>query len=77
MKLTAIDTIILNVITDVLREKCEGTFSEYSHAYRPERGVATALQQYCYYAEKYNYAAKIDPIACFDNIDRTVLQNAI
>ncbi len=37
----------------------------------------TALAQYCRFAEEYSFAAKIDPISCFDNIDRNVLKNAV
>ena len=77
VRTTATDAIIMNTITDVLCEKCEAEFSPFSHAYRTGRGVTTALEQYCRFAEIYPYAAKVDPVAFFDNIDREVLRDIL
>ena len=77
VKTSAADTVIQNAIVDSVREKCETLFSDSSHAYRPGKSIQTALEQYCRLAERCSFAAKIDPISCFDNIDRDVLKNAI
>ena len=77
VRLTALDTIIQRAILSVLAPKCEACFSNYSHAYRQGRGVASALRQYCEHGTQYPHAAKIDPTACFDNFDHEVLENAI
>ena len=77
VKTAAADTVIQNVIADTVREKCETLFSDSSHAYRPGKGVFTALEQYCRLAEGHSFAANVDPISCFDNIDRNVLKTAV
>lgn len=77
VRTTATDTIIQHTIVEATREKCEVEYSDFSYAYRIGRGVGTALQQYCRFAEKYTMAAKVDPVSCFDNIDREVLKSAL
>lgn len=76
-RLTALDTIIQNSIIDAVLETVESQFSEFSFAYRKERGVSAALQQYCSYSNEYSFAAKIDPVACFDSIDHSVLEDSL
>ncbi len=76
-KLAALDTIIQYAIIDVINPKCEEVFFPESFAYREGKGVGAAVELFCIYAGKYRYAAKIDPLACFDNIDYTVLRSAI
>lgn len=77
VKMTAIDTIIQNTFIDSIKEFCEEKFSDYSFAYRENRGVSSALEQYCIYAENYKFAAKTDPISCFDNIDKNILKERL
>lgn len=77
VKVTAIDTIVQNAIVDAVSEKCDDLFSAFSHAYRQDRGVGTALEQYCRFAEEFAFASKIDLVACYDNIDRGVLMQCI
>ena len=72
-KITAIDTVIQNVIMDVISPCLEQQFSDYSHAYRKNRSIETAVNQYCTYGSKYSVAAKLDPIACFEHIDHEIL----
>jgi CRISPR-associated endonuclease Cas1 subtype I-B len=76
-RLTALDTIIQHAMLDALSDPAETLFSDFSHAYRPNRGVATALEQYCRYGSGYHFAAKLDPVACFDNLDHHVLKETI
>lgn len=75
-RLTIIDTVIETVILEKISPVCESKFSEYSFAYRKGRGMGNALRLYCDYAGKYPFAAKVDPRACFDNIDIGVLEKA-
>lgn len=77
VRLTALDTIIQKAIIDAVSDVVESRFSDFSFAYRRERGVESALQQYCEYSNKYSCAAKLDPCACFDNIDHSVLHAAL
>ena len=68
-KLTAIDSVVQYAVADAIAEKCEAEFSPKSFAYRKGRGVSEAIELYCINARNYRLAAKIDPVACFDNID--------
>ncbi len=76
-RLTALDTIIQNSVIDAIEEKVEEHFSDSSFAYRSGRGVASALQQYLTYGSQYSYAAVLDPVSCYDNIDHSVLIEAL
>ncbi len=76
-QIAAVDTIIQNALIDAVDGICEAEFSPKSFAYRRGRGVAAAVEMFCTNARQYRFAAKIDPIACFDNIDYEILQKAI
>ena len=76
-KLTAIDTVIQYVIMDVVSPCLEKQFSDASHAYRKNRSVETAINQYCTYGTKYSVAVKIDPVSCFDNVNHAVLKQML
>lgn len=76
-KLAALDTIVQYAIIDVINSKCEAVFYPESFAYREGKGVGSAIELFRINAGSYRYAAKIDPIGCFDNIDYTVLRSAI
>lgn len=76
-KLTAIDTIIQTVLINKLREECEKRFSQYSYAYQKGKGTGAALRQYCVYGMSFPFAAKIDLRSCFDNIDFSILEQAL
>ena len=73
-KLTAIDTIVQDVILEKLFAECEKRFSEHSHAYRKGRGTGTALSAYCKYATDFMFASKTDLKSCYDNIDHMILE---
>ena len=74
--LTVIDRIIQLCLLDAMDAACEEFFSPYSWAYRRGRGTGDALKQYCLFGERYRYASKTDPAACFDNMDHDVLMKA-
>ena len=77
VRLTALDTVIQQALLDAVHEKAERQFSSRSHAYRKGRGVSTAVAQYCAEGMAHAFAAKLDPTACFDTIDRGVLRSAV
>ena len=76
-KLTAIDTVIQHVMMDVVSPYLEKQFSDSSHAYRKNRSVETAVNQYCTYGTKYSVAVKIDPVSCFDNVNHALLNQML
>lgn len=76
-KLSAIDAIIQNTILNEITEIAEGLFSDNSHAYRQNRGVNSALEQYVVYANCHRYVCKFDFTACFDNIDHGILERSL
>ena len=76
-RLTAIDTIVQNVILEKLSEECAKGFSPYSFAYQKGKGTGAALHRFCECGSEHPYAAKTDPRACFDHIDLDVLEQAL
>ena len=76
-RLTAIDTIIQTVLADKLADCCAESFSKHSFAYQKGKNVRTALNGFCEYASKYPYVTQIDIRDCFDNIDHSILENAL
>lgn len=76
-RLTAIDTIVQQVLLDALAPLCDEKFSDSSYAYRKGRGVASALEMYCIMGAKNSYAAKIDLRSCFDMIRHDVMEQAL
>ena len=66
-RLTAIDTVIQQILLEALTPVCEKAFSPNSFGYRPGRGVHMALEQYCTLGAQYAFAAKADPRGCFDH----------
>ncbi len=76
-KLTAIDSAIQYAAIDAVNEICESRFSPRSFAYRQGKGVGQAVEMFCANACDYRFAAKIDPSACYDNIDYDVLEKAL
>lgn len=77
VRITAIDTILQTAINNALIEECEKTFLNCSMAFRPERGVYTALKQYVDFANKYSFVVKIDISNCYDNIDHEILSDTL
>ena len=77
VKLTAIDSILQSVTVEKLSDDCAAQLSAFSYAYQKGKGIGNALHQYCEYAAKYPFAAKIDPSSCFDNVNHTILEKAL
>jgi retron-type reverse transcriptase len=71
-RLTAIDTILQMSLLDTTADYCDTLFSDYSFAYRRGRSTGDALRLYLSMAKEYHFAAKIDVITCFDNMDWSV-----
>ena len=76
-RLAARDSAIQLCLLSALSDFCEGFFSKNSYAYRSGLGTGAALTQFCALGNQYFFAAKVDPVACYDNMDRTVLRTAI
>lgn len=76
-RLAAMDSAIQLCLLSAMNDFCEGFFSKNSFAYRSGLGTGAALTQYCALGNQYLFAAKVDPVACYDNMDRTVLRSAI
>lgn len=60
-----------------MRDMCEEIFSDFSFAYRRGRGVTDALSLFCVLGNEHSFAAKLDPVNCFDNMDFDVLYDAV
>ena len=76
-RLTALDSILQMSANDVLEDWNEEHFSNYSFAYRTGRGTGAAIRTYISLAQEYQYAAKIDVISCYDNIDWEKLEESL
>lgn len=76
-KLSALDMVVQNAILHELLPFFEAHFSDFSHAYRSGKGISTAIQHFCAFGTQYPFAARIDPKACFDNIDHIILENQL
>ncbi len=77
VRLTAIDTVLQIAVNNALIPECEKIFSDCSMAFRPGRGVYTALKRYVDLAGKYSFAGKIDILNCYGNIDHEILSNTL
>ena len=77
VRVTAVESVIQKCLLDYCQASYDSSFSPFSYAYRPGRGVSGALQQYCAYGSAYRWAAKIDPTDCYGNIDFELLQSAL
>lgn len=76
-RISAIDTIVQNAICDLIIPLTEDKFSDSSFAYRPKRGVNTAIERYILLANKYPYATKFDICSCFNNINHNKLKESL
>lgn len=77
VRLTAIDLVLQTILNTCLSSLFEETFHDSSMAYRPGRGVHTALERYVSLAGEYSYAGKLDITACFDHIDHGILKSSL
>lgn len=76
-RFTARDTVVQQAAAQRLSDGLTPFFSKFSFAYIPGRGVHMAVAMFSEYAGENQYAAIIDPRACFDSIDRGVLFNKL
>lgn len=72
-RFTAMDVTVQRALTELLADEVTDGFSKHSFAYITGRGRHAAAAAFIEYANKYRFAARIDPKACFDNIDRELL----
>ena len=77
VRITAIDTVLQTAINNSLIEECEKIFFNCNMAFRPDRGVYTALKRYVDFANKYSFVVKIDISNCYDDINHAVLSEAL
>lgn len=77
VRLTAVDLVLQTVLLTCLTPLFEEKFHDSSMAYRPGRGVHTALERYVSLAGKYNYAGKMDITAFFDHVNHSILENEL
>lgn len=73
----ALDMIIQKALYSYLNELTEPLFSVHIHAYLRNRGVTTAVRDFCESAAIYRFALKIDPSDFFGSMDHSVLENAL
>ncbi len=77
VKPCAIDMIVQKAFSRYLYELTEPLFSSHIHAYIKNRGVTTAVKEFCEFAAMHNYTLKIDPSDFFGSMDHSVLENAL
>ena len=76
-KPSALDMILQRTIADYLAALTEPFYRDNIHAYRPSKGVTSAVRMFCEYAAKYHYVLKIDPIDFFGSIEYQVLEQSL
>ena len=77
VRLSAIDSVIQTWLNTMLCPTFEEIFCDNSMAYRPGRGVHTALERYVLLANQKKHVAKLDVSACFDHIDHAILEQKL
>lgn len=77
VKPCAIDMIVQKALANYLLDVTEPMFSTHIHAYLQNRGVTTAVKEFCESADRNSYALKVDPSAFFDSMDHSVLKSAL
>lgn len=63
VKPCAIDMIVQKALANYLLDVTEPMFSTHIHAYLQNRGVTTAVKEFCESADRNSYALKVDPSA--------------
>ena len=77
VRATAVDTVVQCCILELLHERYDTRFSPDSHAWRPGRGVFSALQEYQLLGGAKRWAIQMDVTGCFDSMDREILREAL
>lgn len=76
-RISALDTVIQNVLIRELSPRLEEIFLDSSMAYRPGKGLHQALELYVAYANRLKFAAKIDILSCFSNMDHSIMKRQL
>jgi group II intron reverse transcriptase/maturase len=71
------DKIVQKAILFILESIYEPSFLDYSHGYRPERGVHTALKYIKYKFKEYKWCIEADIESNFPNINHKILMNLL
>ena len=75
--MNSIDKLVARCVFQVLEPLLESQLSDYSYAYRKDKGVDAAVKQARDYAEKYPYVVSVDFQNFFDSIDHSILISKI
>ncbi len=76
-KFCVMDSAVQKALARNISDSLNHLFSKQSFAFQKNKGVEDAVAQYADFAKQHSYVTKIDPIACYDNIDRDVLQRVL
>lgn len=76
-KYCILDVIIQKAISNALNDSLKNYMSNNSYAYQTGKGVEDAIAAYLNYAKEYPFVVKIDPVDCYNNIDRSILFNVL
>lgn len=75
---TALDRFIQQAVLQVLQERWDRTFSEFSYGFRPGRSAHQAVAQaQAYIAEGYRYSVDIDLEKFFDRVNHDMLMGRV
>lgn len=74
VRVSALDSVLQNALLRAISPIAEEMFHDCSMAYRPGRGIHSALEKYVAFANKSGFAAKIDLTSCFSCIDHAKMQ---
>lgn len=77
VRATAVDTVLQRCLLEYLHAGYDDRFLPESHAWRPGRGVFSALQDYCLLGGSHRWAIHLDVANCFDSLDRELLCEAL
>ena len=77
VRATAVDTVLQRCLLEYLHASYDDRFLPESHAWRPGRGVFSALQAYCLLGGGFRWAIHLDIANCFDSLDRELLCEAL
>lgn len=77
-RLTVADKVMQRAVLNVLDPYIDTLFMDCSHAYRPKRSVATAVQQVLDYRDDgWWWVLDADIEGCFDHLDHEILLNLL
>ena len=75
---TVLDRFIQQAVLQVLQEEWDGTFSEESYGFRPERSARQAVERaQSYYREGYRWVVDVDLEKFFDRVNHSKLMSLV